>query len=175
MDKAILQNEILLLIDLQKGFYNENTKSCFNKVLELLVNHSFSKVIATKFCNFFEENMFERYLNYEKMRDKTEIDIPEWLAKSASVVVLKDRYNCVSPHFLKQLRLLNGGIMPQRVFIAGVDTEACVLMTANGLFEAGIQPIILASHCASSQGKEMHDNALEIAKTCSYFNLSIMT
>lgn len=46
------------------------------------------------------------------------------------------------------------------VFVAGIDTDACVLATCLSLFDAGMQPVLLADLCYSSGGMMAHESGL---------------
>lgn len=46
--------------------------------------------------------------------------------------------------------------------LAGVDTDACVLKVALDLFDMGWRPRILIDACASGNGADYHDRAIEI-------------
>jgi nicotinamidase-related amidase len=44
----------------------------------------------------------------------------------------------------------------ERVFIAGIDTDMCVLKIAMDLFDIGIEPIVFTDCCASTAGLQAH-------------------
>lgn len=46
------------------------------------------------------------------------------------------------------------------MFVAGIDTDACVLATCLSLFDAGVQPVLLADLCYSSGGMMAHESGL---------------
>lgn len=59
--------------------------------------------------------------------------------------------------FLQRLCQLNDGQLPRKVYLAGVDTDCCVLTTATSLFENNIRPIVLTKYCASNGGPQSHE------------------
>ena len=44
----------------------------------------------------------------------------------------------------------------ERVHLCGIATDNCVLKSAVDLFEAGLEPLVLAADCASHGGPECH-------------------
>ena len=48
------------------------------------------------------------------------------------------------------------------VFLAGFDTDGCVLATALDLFDQGIETFIIEPWCSSLGGQDMHDAAIKI-------------
>ncbi len=77
--------------------------------------------------------------------------------KAASQHVLSTgSYSKVNDRLVKILRDADVG----EVFIAGVDTEKHVLLTAVDLFEKGFSPKVLAHYCVSSAGPQIHRFAL---------------
>ena len=49
----------------------------------------------------------------------------------------------------------------EKAFLAGMNTDSCVLKIAVDLFENGIIPIVLSNYCASNNGKESHEADLK--------------
>ena len=50
------------------------------------------------------------------------------------------------------------------VHIAGLNTECCVLATANAFFEANIKVKVLAKYCTTDGGREFHRAGLKVIK-----------
>lgn len=76
------------------------------------------------------------------------------------MVVDKNIYSCINTNFIQQLRSINNGKLPEQVYIAGLDTDCCVLTTAVNLFEYGIRPIILTEYCNSTGGDLSQESGL---------------
>ena len=55
---------------------------------------------------------------------------------------------------------MNDGLLPDKVFVIGVDTDCCVLTTATGLFEHNVRPVVLSQYCNSNGGEESHKAGL---------------
>lgn len=51
-----------------------------------------------------------------------------------------------------------------KIYLCGINTDCCVLKTAFDLFENEYDFYILKDYCASTNGTEKHNNALEILK-----------
>jgi nicotinamidase-related amidase len=51
--------------------------------------------------------------------------------------------------FLREQRI-------ERAFVAGIDTDTCVLKIAMDLFDRSIEPLVLADCCASTAGLQAH-------------------
>lgn len=47
------------------------------------------------------------------------------------------------------------------VYICGLDTDACVLATAIGLFDNLIAPIVLEDYCFSTGGEQYNEAGLK--------------
>ena len=62
----------------------------------------------------------------------------------------------MNQHFLQRICQLNDGNFPEKLFIAGVDTDCCVLKIATDLFENNIRPVVLTNYCGSNGGSESH-------------------
>ena len=43
-----------------------------------------------------------------------------------------------------------------KIFIAGIDTDMCVLKIAMDVFDIGIEPIVITDCCASTAGLQAH-------------------
>lgn len=44
----------------------------------------------------------------------------------------------------------------EKIVIAGIDTDMCVLKIAMDVFDIGIEPIVLTDCCASTAGLQAH-------------------
>lgn len=148
---------ILLLIDMQVGFTQDPvTNQLVHKTKELLDQQLFDTVIATKFVNA-KNSIYEQLMNWTDCSTEQEIAIRSELLPYISETTTKTIYSCVSPNFLQRLCQINDGNYPKKIFLAGVDTDSCVLKTAVDLFENNIRPIVLTDFCYSSGGQKFHD------------------
>ena len=149
--------KILILIDMQNGFLeSEHTRHLILQTEELLKANIFDVVIGTRFVNA-PNSIYEKIFQWKNLETEQETAIPEELLKYMDYVEDKYIYNCVHTSFLQRLCQLNGGQLPRQVYLAGVDTDCCVLSIATSLFEHNIRPIVLTEYCASNGGTESHN------------------
>lgn len=147
--------KILIVVDMQKGFSRyEQTKKLASDIIELTNSGVFDAIIATKFINR-EGSLYTRILNWHRLIESPETDLINGL--KYDIVRKKYVYTCVDSHFIATLRSINDGIKPTHVFIAGADTDCCVLKIATDLFEKGIWPIVLTDYCNSNGGPKSHE------------------
>lgn len=145
----------LLIIDIQRGFIDEKTEYVKKRIDELLDHKVFDCVIASVYRNF-EGSPISRLMGWKKMTTSKEQAVTGE-AVNADRFIHKTTYSAYSEELLEFMKTENGGKAPECVFIAGVDTECCVLMTAASFFEAGVRPVVLSGYCGSSGGTEAHN------------------
>ena len=80
------------------------------------------------------------------------------MQESADYVTEKSLYSACTDQGVELLNQL--GVT--EAYIAGIDTDCCVLKTALDLFERGIRPIVLTHFCASNGGPESHAAAITV-------------
>lgn len=152
---------ILIIIDVQNGFIqDDNTAEVVRKLKDLLYLGLFDVVIGTRYINA-PNSTFERLFDYTALTTEDEVNIPIELRYSIDWTVDKYTYDCVNSSFIQRLCQLNDGSIPSRVFIAGLDTDCSVLVSASSLFELNIEPIVLADYCYSTGGEEAHEAGLK--------------
>lgn len=103
----------------------------------------------------YPDSLFARHLDWHDFIAGENIDlVPEVYVKDAPVF---EHYGYRPPDELiarlKQFGAVN---------ICGVDTDACVMAAVFALWDAEIQPIVLADYCMSSGGKQFHLAALDL-------------
>lgn len=156
--------KILVIIDMQKGFLvnkdNFKTRDNFIKFLE---RNYFDYVIATRYLNY-DNSLFERLFNYTKLKKEEQISLDPAILNYVNKIIDKTNYSCVNSGLLPLLIQANDGIFPEKIYVAGIDTDSCVLNTVIDLFNANIIPILIADCCSSSGGSEFHEAALKILK-----------
>ena len=156
-----MDSKILIVIDVQNGFIKTDyARDKASKIAKLIASKSFDKVIATKFTNY-TGSMYEKCFNWSELKTSEQIDLYNNLETIADKTFTKTTYNCVNDTFIKLLIELNNGKLPEQVYLCGLDTDACVLATAIGLFEHNLIPIVLENYCFSTGGKEYHNNGLK--------------
>jgi len=174
---------ILLAVDLQNGFLI--TPECEAVVSKVVNNASkFYQVWATRFFN--RNPNFSRQLNWNEMVSGQEIELSKILIPVVSKTFEKPSYSPISPTLLQVniiscflfshahasssfvmssalLQALENNAITT-VAVCGVDTDACVMATALGLFDAGFETFVVSDGCASSGGREYHEVAIKILK-----------
>lgn len=157
----IMDSRILIAIDLQNGFIK--TQEHANKAKQIanfVKSGKFDKIIATKFINY-TGSLYEKCFNWSELKTSEQTDLYDGLETIADETFTKTTYNCVNDTFIELLLELNNGKLPEKVYLCGLDTDACVLATAIGLFERSITPIVLENYCFSTGGNEYHNAGLK--------------
>lgn len=146
---------ILLIVDRQRGFAPDSVPDTLGRRIDALAESgAFAHVLATQYANYPGSPVM-RLTGWDKLMTNGEQALTGAAAR-AEFVVHKTGYSGVTAELLEYLRTLGGGRLPEAVFLAGADTECCVLATALGLFEQGIRPIVLARYCGSAGGEDCH-------------------
>lgn len=150
----------LLVIDLQKGFIREGVNSYVeDRISKLCDTKAFDCVVTSIYKNY-EGSPISRLMGWNKLMTKAEQEVCEGFKDKYDYSFTKTTYSAYCDELIGILKSQNGGELPEAVFLAGVDTECCVLMTATELFEAGIRPILLADYCGAAGGVETHNAGL---------------
>lgn len=161
-----MDKNILIIVDIQNGFIQaDKTHAAYENIKALLNQKIFDAIIATKFVNI-QNSAFEKIMNWTQMMDVTSQSIPTDLHKYIDCIIEKHTYTPSKDKLFHALYTLNtlNNTLPNKVFIVGVDTDACVTMTATMLFENNIRPIVLTKYTASTGGVESHKAGLLVLK-----------
>ncbi|MDR1849228.1 MAG: cysteine hydrolase [Zoogloeaceae bacterium] len=142
----------LLLVDIQNGFISDNTSHILPEVEKLISQKKYDFMVATQFINL-EKSPFQCFMHWYRLMASPEIDLYSAVAANADLIIKKNVYTAVNDELLGFIR--KNGI--EEVYVAGIDTDCCVLTTAVGLFEHGIRPYVLAHYSASNGGQQSHD------------------
>ena len=149
----------LFVIDVQNGFISSKTSHIVPHITQLVNDFSDGDIIATKFINA-DKSPYEVFMNWGRLKVSPEIDLLPQVQDKANLIVEKNIYSACTEEVLKYLCINN----IDEVFLAGIDTDCCVLKTATDLFEHGIRPIVLTDYCASNGGLASHDAAITVLK-----------
>lgn len=146
----------IIIVDMQKGFINDNNSHLIGKINAYLNNNTFQNVIYTK-CIYNSTSSFVKILNWHGMKDKDEQQIVVDVLNNATILN-KEGYGLTQD----DLNLIKSKGITE-IEVCGTDIDACVLAIAFNLFDNGIKPIIMQNLCASSsKDKTMYENALKI-------------
>ncbi|MCH3978043.1 MAG: cysteine hydrolase [Candidatus Methanomethylophilus sp.] len=143
----------LLLIDVQQGFVSERTEHAVPRIRELL-DHPFGTVIATKFVNV-PGSPYRELMGWTGMGSPPGTDLLDFVEERADYVIEKHIYTAVGDRLLALLKERGAGM----VYIAGFDTDCCILKNAEDLFERGIPCRVLMHYTASNGGPASYEAA----------------
>lgn len=87
-----------------------------------------------------------------------ETSLIPFVEQKATFIVEKTTYSACNPEVIDILNKMR----IKEVYIAGIDTDCCVLATATSLFERNIRPVVLVHYCASNGGERSHAAALTV-------------
>lgn len=145
---------------MQHGFTNSNRMTkVTEEIHKLLESKVFDIVIATRFLNG-DNSVYEKLFNWKNLKTEKECALVKGYEQYVDYISDKSIYTCINPNFMQKVCQLNGGNYPEEIFLAGVDTDCCVLATATSLFESNIRPIVLTKYCDSNGGIDYHKAGL---------------
>ena len=150
-------NNALLVVDVQEGFVNPDTKATAEKIKDVLEGEVFESAVFTRFRNA-ENSPYREILDWNKMTSPEECQIWSGIKERAHDVFDKFSYTALTPEFKARLSAES----VERIFIAGFDTDCCVALTAAGLFELGVKAVVLADYCFSNGGLQSHEAGLTV-------------
>lgn len=144
--------EPLIIVDVQLGFINEFTHHIPQRVAQLIQRDRYAPLIFTRFVNS-ADGPYKRFLNWHSCECEPETNIVPELEQAArlGLVFSKPGYGMTDDlaDYLVSQHI-------ERVFIVGIDTDACVLKIAMDVFDIGIEPILFTDCCASTAGLQAH-------------------
>jgi nicotinamidase-related amidase len=147
----------LFVIDVQKGFISDKTESILPNIEQLIQNFSKGFIIATQFINT-DDSGFTDIMHWQRLKKEPEIDLIPFVKQKADYIIKKTIYSACTDEVLK---LLESNEIKE-AYIAGIDTDCCVLTTAISLFEHNIRPVVLEKYCASNGGENSHEAAIKV-------------
>jgi len=142
-------DSLLLIIDVQRGFINDNTKHIPSKVTEL--QKKYGPVAATAFQNP-GHSPFRTILNWNGFSPRSEETDLAYVLKPGAPLFWKSDYSGPTNKILRFLT--ENGI--KTVDICGINTDVCVQYTALSLFQSGFRVRVIADACGSTRGLEYH-------------------
>lgn len=149
---------------MQNGFVSTKSASVIPVVVDL-VHQWATQGLPYVMTRFFNEpgSPFETIMGWHRLQGPPETDIVEPLREfipGARAVIDKPTYSMFTEE---------GAALVQRhgwrnIVIAGISTEACVLLTAADAFERGLVPWIVCDAVYSDAGSEAHAAGLLAAR-----------
>lgn len=150
-------NRLLLVIDVQRNFINANTEDVLSKIQDLIASNQFDFVAFTKYKNAVD-GLFCRELNYLGCIKEEDQEI--MLGTKNFPIFEKTGYTVLNDEFKKFL----SDYHIDKIYLCGIDTDACVFKTALDLFENEYDVYVLEKYCRSHIGKTAHDHAITAMK-----------
>ena len=149
--------KLLLVVDVQNDFINDDTKVLLHKISNLIDSNKFDKIAFTRFINcnksrFFKDLHYKRCLT--KKGTAIAIDTKDYK------IFNKTTYTALTEELRKYLKKEK----IDQIYLCGLDTNACILETALDLFEQDYDFYILKDYCMSSSSKKLHNNAINNLK-----------
>ncbi|WFE41502.1 cysteine hydrolase [Micromonospora sp. WMMD998] len=154
----------LIVIDMQNGFINDQSRHVIPKVVELVERWEATgqPVVFTRYHNY-PGSPFERLIHWSKVQHAPETEIVPELqphAVRARAVVDKRIYSYFNDEGM-DLTAREG--WTDLVF-CGVATESCVLKSAVDAFERNLTPWLVTDASASHGGQPAHDAGLLVTR-----------
>ncbi len=160
-----VKTKALFIIDVQKGFLNKFTKDLPIKIAHFLEKkkEAFDYIFFFKFINKQNSN-WTNQLNWYAMFNPPDTDIAIELEKftiNDNVFNKRAFFSAIkADNFLDFLKSKN----ISEIYICGMDTHACILITTMEAFEMGYNVKVIEDLCFSSHGRKYHKNAIDILK-----------
>lgn len=149
--------KLLLVIDVQNDFINENTEPYVSKINDLINSNEYDVVAFTKYINSKDSLLYTK-LNYKgclkKEGQEIVIDTKDYKVFEKSI------YSSLNNEFKEYIS--NEKI--DEIYLCGFETDACVFKTALDLFESEYNVYVLKDYCMTHMGKDAHDFFIENLK-----------
>jgi len=147
----------LLIVHVQRGFVNDNTRHVPARVAAL--QDTFDHVVITRFYNP-QRSLHRKLIGEDGFAVGSAAGQLAFAPRSDALICDVPTHSCVTEAFIAELRLK---LVP-RVHLCGIATETAVLAAAISLFDAGIEPVVLAHACGSDASPGLHDAALQVLR-----------
>jgi nicotinamidase-related amidase len=154
-----MTSDLLLVIDVQKGFITDQTSHIPKLIQNLIVERNFEKVVFTQFVNT-EGSFYESEIGWRGMYNAPDIDIVPELLPFVRNIFVKHGYTS----FTKDLIVYLKQNSIRLIYMVGLETDACVLKSAIDALELGYRPIVLGNYCATTAGDIFHTFALDLLR-----------
>jgi len=152
--------KILLISGMQRGIVSELPDNELPLRIEEIIPR-YDRIAVSQFSNPGEDGGFVRFIGSYGMsgEDPEELEFAIKLPTRAKIMRVK-RYG-VS---VSTLQRLGGQDGIDEVHLCGADIHTDIMMTAMGLFNVGIRPVVINDLCATRFGIVCHEAALTVLK-----------
>lgn len=158
-NRIIHPDSLLVIVDVQNGFLNDNTRHLLDDIEELMEDHKFTHVVCTKFINQ-QSSPFVQLMKWTAMQTNEETEVPSEIMQYCETVFPKYGYSCWTAEFTKYV----SKVLPKIIYFVGIDTEGCVLISAVDCFSKNVAVEVLADYCDSTGGIDAHKAGVEVMK-----------
>ena len=133
----------IIIVDMQKGFINQNNQFLIEKINSYLHLNCFENIFYTKCINqsgspFLEIPKWNGMLKNEDQQIVVDILSNSTIFTKSGYGLTPDMIKCLKDKYITEIEL------------CGTDIDACVMAISYNLFDNNIKPIILSSLCGSS-------------------------
>lgn len=152
-----ISQSLLLVVDVQNAFVNEQTQHIIIKINRLLRYWRAEKgtVVFSRFINI-DEGPWERLRGWSECKTAPDILLHAALDSGDDMVIDKHTYSAWGDDLIQ---LCTAHVLGE-VVLCGIDTNECVMATAIDIFDHGFRPIVVSDACASASGEKFHESAL---------------
>lgn len=148
--------KLLLVIDAQKDFINDDNVDVLNKIGELINSNKYDDVVFTRFINN-EESIWYKKLDYKGCMTENGRKIV--INTKDYKIIDKTIYSAVNNELENYIK--NNNI--EQIYLCGFETDACVQKTAIDLFEKNYDVYVLKDYCMT-HSVELHNTIIKNLK-----------
>ena len=152
----------LIIIDMQNGFMNENTKHLVPKIVDFVKEQSFDLVIGTRYINsnYTACHIYEGWDGCWEGNESAEL-VPE-IKGLCDEVVDKHEYSCWG----SPIKYLLGKYGIEKLVFCGVNTGCCVLASVFDAYDELWDITVVKDLCGSTSGDSSHKAGIQILREC---------
>lgn len=136
--------KVLLIIDVQQGFMKRGMGDVALAIRKHCASNNYDLIIQSKWVNHMGSR-FERDLGYTEVGNSEEERL--LIEEYQDTIIERTEYSCLTPRLRSILR------KEDTIYVAGVDTDACVLATLFALWDGGYTFHVLKNLVATGQRK----------------------
>lgn len=149
--------QLLLIIDMQNGFVNQETKPIIPGI-ESLIAHFAQRQVPIAFTRFINSpaSPHVKWIGWSRLMAEPEINLVDTFCEPSATIFDKPGYTAFTDEFERFLQAQ----AIDRLILCGIATDGCILKTAVDAFERHIEPVVVQDACASHAGREVHNAGL---------------
>lgn len=157
-------NKALIVIDVQKYFLNEETKSIVKRIQGFLKEKAgqYSAIYFTVFKNDSDSPLW-KISEWKDCTGFPDTDVCDEIKEFTNDKNLFYK-NFLSAYKVPEIKEGLSAHEISEVDLCGFDTDCCVLSTAYDLFDTGIKPIVLKKLTWSTSKEKLHKPALQMVE-----------